>query len=189
MRLHRAERFLVSSTPAVTTVTAAVAAVAEATAATAAAATTTTAAISAAAATTAAAATISAAAATTAAGFISAAATTAAVSTTTAAATVSAAAATATAAGVGALLTGTGLVDSQGASIDVLAVNGFDRGIRLADVGHGDEGETLRTAREFIHDDADLINGTEGSELGCQRGLGRFISEVSNVYFHFSVFL
>ncbi len=151
------------------------------------------AAVTATAATTAVAATASAAAATTtvtatgtaaaatAAGFAT-------VATTTAAATTVAAATTTTATGVGALFTRTGLVDSQGASVDVFAVEGFDRGIGFAHIRHGDEGKTLRPAGEFVHDDAGLINGAISSELGCQRGLGCFVSEVSNVYFHFLCF-
>ncbi len=107
------------------------------------------------------------------------------VATTTAAATTVAAATTTTATGVGALFTRTGLVDSQGASVDVFAVEGFDRGIGFAHIRHGDEGKTLRPASEFVHDDAGLINRAISSELGCQRGLGCFVSEVSNVYFHF----
>ena len=106
--------------------------------------------------------------------------------TTTAATTVAATATTTTAAtGVGALFTRTGLVDSQGASVDVFAVQGFDRGIGFAHIRHGDEGKTLRPASEFVHDDAGLIDRAISSELGCQRGLGCFVSEVSNVYFHF----
>ena len=106
--------------------------------------------------------------------------------TTTAATTVAATATTTTAAtGVGALFTRTGLVDSQGASVDVFAVEGFDRGIGFAHIRHGDEGKTLRPASEFVHDDAGLIDRAISSELGCQRGLGCFVSEVSNVYFHF----
>ncbi len=105
--------------------------------------------------------------------------------TTTTAATTVAAATTTTATGVGALFTRTGLVDSQGASVDVFAVEGFDRGIGFAHIRHGDEGKTLRPASEFVHDDAGLINRAISSELGCQRGLGCFVSEVSNVYFHF----
>ena len=121
------------------------------------------------------------AAAATAAGFA-----TVATTTTTAATTVAATATTTTAAtGVGALFTRTGLVDSQGASVDVFAVEGFDRGIGFAHIRHGDEGKTLRPASEFVHDDAGLIDRAISSELGCQRGLGCFVSEVSNVYFHF----
>ena len=156
---------------------------------------TTIAAVTATAATTAVAATASAAAATTtvtatgtaaaatAAGFATVATTAAA-----AAATVAATTTTTTATGVGALFTRTGLVDSQGASVDVFAVQGFDRGIGFAHIRHGDEGKTLRPASEFVHDDAGLINGAISSELGCQRGLGCFVSEVSNVYFHFVCF-
>ncbi len=120
------------------------------------------------------------AAAATAAGFAT-------VATTTAAATVAATTTTTTTAatGVGALFTRTGLVDSQGASVDVFAVEGFDRGIGFAHIRHGDEGKTLRPASEFVHDDAGLIDRAISSELGCQRGLGCFVSEVSNVYFHF----
>lgn len=120
------------------------------------------------------------AAAATAAGF----ATVAAAATATTATTV-ATTTTTTATSVGALFTRTGLVDSQGASVDVFAVQGFDRGIGFAHIRHGDEGKTLRPASEFVHDDAGLINRAISSELGCQRGLGCFVSEVSNVYFHF----
>ena len=105
--------------------------------------------------------------------------------TTTAATTVATATTTTAATGVGALFTRTGLVDSQGASVNVFAVEGFDRGIGFAHIRHGDEGKTLRPASEFVHDDAGLIDRAISSELGCQRGLGCFVSEVSNVYFHF----
>ena len=107
--------------------------------------------------------------------------------TTTAAATVTSAAAT-SATGVGALLTGAGLIDGQGAAVHVFAIEGFDCGICFADIRHRDEGKTLRPAGEFVHNDAGLINGAISSELGCQRGLGCFVSEVSNVYFHFVCF-
>ncbi len=141
---------------------------------------------------TAAAATTTVAATATAAAAVSTAATAAAtaglVATTTAAATTVAATTTTAATGVGALFTRAGLVDSQGASVHVFAVKGFDRGIGFAHIRHGDEGKTLRPAGEFVHDDAGLINGAISSELGCQRGLGCFVSEVSNVYFHFLCF-
>gem|GEM_PF-6860425 len=116
------------------------------------------------------------------------AATTVAAATTATAGLVAATTTTAAAFAIGALFTGTGLVHGQGASVHIFAVKGFDGGIRFADIRHGDESKTFRAAGEFVHNDAGLINGTKGSELGCQRGLGRFISEVSNVYFHLLCF-
>ena len=124
------------------------------------------------------------AAAATATGFATVATTTAAAAT-----TVAAASTTTAATGVGALFTRAGLVDSQRATIHVFAVEGFDRGVGFANIRHRDEGKTLRPAGEFVHNDAGLINRAISSELGCQRGLGCFVSEVSNVYFHLSVFL
>ena len=148
---------------------------------TATAATTAVAATASAAATTATVAAAGPAAATTAAGFAT-------VATAAAATTTVAAAATTTATSVGALFTRAGLVDGQRAAIHVFAIEGFDRGIGFANIRHRDEGKTLRPAGEFVHNDAGLINGAISSELGCQRGLGCFVSEVSNVYFHFVCF-
>jgi hypothetical protein len=103
---------------------------------------------------------------------------------TAAAATTAISTAAATATGVGTLFTGTGLVDRQGTAINVFTVEGLNGGIGFTHIRHGDEGKTLRPAGEFVHNDAGLVNGAISSELGCQRGLGRFVSEVSNVYFH-----
>ena len=54
---------------------------------------------------------------------------------------------------------GTGLVDGQGASLPLLAIQGLDGGVRSFLGSHADEGETARPPGHFIHDKVNRVDG------------------------------
>jgi len=75
----------------------------------------------------------------------------------------------------------TGLIDRQLTaaefdSIDLLCCN-----LGLFGRSHGDECETARAARHFVHSDVNVCNGTELAEMRTEFVFGSFEREVSNV--------
>jgi hypothetical protein len=99
-------------------------------------------------------------------------------------ATTAAAAVTTTATAAGAIFTRTGLVDVDGATAEVLAVQGLDRGVGLAGVGHLDEGESTGTTGLAIGDDGDIRNFTVGLEGVADFVFSSAKGEVSNEELH-----
>jgi hypothetical protein len=108
----------------------------------------------------------------------------------TAAATAAAAAATATAVATTAaaatrtILTRTGLVDVDGTTTEVLAIQGFDRRVGLTGVGHFDERESTGATGFAVGDDGDIRNFTVGLEGVADFVFSSAKGEVSNEELH-----
>src|SRR5262249_35282021 len=77
------------------------------------------------------------------------------------------------------VLAGLGLVDSQGAAADLLAVEGADR--LVAAVGHLDEAEAARTAGFAVGDDLGTGHGAVLREQLAQVVGGRLEGQVADV--------
>src|SRR5688572_8232541 len=100
---------------------------------------------------------------------------------TAATAAVSTAATAAAATATGTVFAGLGLVDGEGSAVEVLAVQGRDRGLRLGVAAHLDERETLAPTGVPVLND---LGGLHGAVLPTQllevraRGV---IAEISDV--------
>jgi hypothetical protein len=104
----------------------------------------------------------------------------AALATSTASATATATAATVAAAGTRrAFFTGTGFVDGQIASSNVLALEGLNGCIRAFFGLHGDKREAAWAAAEFVHDQIDGGHGTVGRKEILEIVFGGVEGEVS----------
>ncbi len=75
--------------------------------------------------------------------------------------------------------TRTGDVDSQIATIDILAVQGLDSGFSRFRGFHGDEGKTTRTTRELVHHQVDLDDPAVSGEKVVQVVFDRVEGKIS----------
>jgi hypothetical protein len=99
---------------------------------------------------------------------------------TTAAAVAAAAVATAAAAAT-TVVTGASLVDGKGAAVQVLAVQGADRGLGLGLVRHLDEAEAAGAAGVAVRRDAGAGDGAVSGERRFQGRLAGVKAEIANV--------
>src|SRR5258705_230602 len=97
-----------------------------------------------------------------------------------AASAATAAAATEAAAG----FTGTGLVDDDGASVNLLAVHGLDGRLGLVVVGHLDEPEAARAAGVAVHDHGGGDHLAVGLKEAPQLRVVRAEREITEVKLH-----
>src|SRR5207249_2078317 len=69
-------------------------------------------------------------------------------------------------------------------TIELSAIERFDRGTCLVIVVHRDKGKTARPARVAVRDHGDFFHLTMGRKLGLQRFLGRGKGKVANIQLH-----
>jgi hypothetical protein len=103
--------------------------------------------------------------------------------TTAIAATATAAAATkatATAAACWTIFLRTGFVDSEGAAAYFTALEQLDRFLSVFAGSHGDEGETTRAARKFVHRKENLHYSASFAKGGCEFVLRRVERKISD---------
>jgi hypothetical protein len=75
-------------------------------------------------------------------------------------------------------------VNSNRATVDIGAIEGFDRGPRLVVVAHRHEGESPRPTGVTIRDYGDFFDLTMSPKLCLQRFLGRGKGKVANIQLH-----
>ena len=76
---------------------------------------------------------------------------------------------------------GTGFVDGEAATIDLLAVEGGDGGLGLLVAAHLDEAEALGPPRVPVHDDLRRLDGAVLIEHLLQIAVGHRVGQVAHV--------
>ena len=79
------------------------------------------------------------------------------------------------------LLAGLGFVDFERAPVEILTVEGFDRGLSFFAFTKGHERESTRTASFAIHGDVDVGDVTVGAEGLTDSGLGGIEGQIADV--------
>jgi hypothetical protein len=74
----------------------------------------------------------------------------------------------------------TGDIYRQGATIEIFAVQSFDRLLRFLGTAHGDEGETAGAARHAIHHDVGLHHGAAGGKRVLEIVFSGFEGKISH---------
>jgi hypothetical protein len=84
----------------------------------------------------------------------------------------------------GTLPTGPGFIDDEIASVDVGAVERFDRSLSFFSRAHSDKAKSARAARHFVHDEHGFSDGAKAGKKFFECSFGRLEGEITYIELH-----